>query len=201
MALTRKMLKAMGIDEDKIDQIIDEHAESVDALKKQRDEAREQAEGTEEIRKQLEDARSELEASRSDGYKAKYDELKGEFDGYKADVEAKAAQAEARSLFKAQVEALGITGSRADSIVRATDLGAFEVKDGAYTDPDAVKASIEKEWADFIPKKTTEGAQVAHPPAQSGGAVTKEQFAGMSIRQRNELYNTDRAAYEALARD
>ena len=33
MALTRKMLKAMGIEDEKIDQIIDEHAESVNALK------------------------------------------------------------------------------------------------------------------------------------------------------------------------
>ena len=33
MALTRKMLKAIGIEDEKIDQIIDEHAESVNALK------------------------------------------------------------------------------------------------------------------------------------------------------------------------
>lgn len=33
MALTRKMLKAMGIEDEKIDQIIEEHAESVNALK------------------------------------------------------------------------------------------------------------------------------------------------------------------------
>ena len=33
LALTRKMLKAMGIEDEKIDQIIDEHAESVNALK------------------------------------------------------------------------------------------------------------------------------------------------------------------------
>ena len=32
MAFTRKMLKAMGIDEDKIEQIIEAHAETVDAL-------------------------------------------------------------------------------------------------------------------------------------------------------------------------
>ena len=33
LALTRKKLKAMGIEDEKIDQIIDEHAESVNALK------------------------------------------------------------------------------------------------------------------------------------------------------------------------
>jgi hypothetical protein len=33
MALTRKMLKAMGIEEEKIEQIIEAHAETVDGLK------------------------------------------------------------------------------------------------------------------------------------------------------------------------
>ena len=35
MALTRKMLKAMGIEEEKIDEIIDAHTETVNALKDQ----------------------------------------------------------------------------------------------------------------------------------------------------------------------
>ena len=33
MALTRKMLKAMGIEDEKIEQIIEEHVESIDGLK------------------------------------------------------------------------------------------------------------------------------------------------------------------------
>ena len=32
-SLTRKMLKAMGIEDEKIDQIIEAHSETVDALK------------------------------------------------------------------------------------------------------------------------------------------------------------------------
>ena len=37
MSLTRKMLKAMGIEDEKIDQIIEAYTETVDALKEQRD--------------------------------------------------------------------------------------------------------------------------------------------------------------------
>ena len=43
MALTRKMLKAMGIEDEKIDQIIEAHTETTDALKQQRDEAKAEA--------------------------------------------------------------------------------------------------------------------------------------------------------------
>ena len=190
MALTRKMLRAMGIEDEKIEQIIEEHAETVDALKKQRDEAKGQAGEADELRKQLEGAQKQLEGAQKqlegmqdDGYKVKYEELKGEFDGYKADVEAEKAQATARSLFKAQVEKLGITGSRADSIVRATDLGAFEVEDGAYKDPNAVEEAIKNDWGDFIPNVTTEGAHVAHPPAQGGGDAEPKSLAD-ALRQR-----------------
>ena len=43
MALTRKMLKAMGIEDEKIDQIIEAHTETVDALKVERDQYKEDA--------------------------------------------------------------------------------------------------------------------------------------------------------------
>ena len=53
MALTRKMLKAMGIEDEKIDQIIEEHAESVNALKAQRDELKEAAGKADGYKKEL----------------------------------------------------------------------------------------------------------------------------------------------------
>lgn len=37
MALTRKLLRSMGIEDEKIDQIIDAHTETVNALKDERD--------------------------------------------------------------------------------------------------------------------------------------------------------------------
>lgn len=197
MALTRKMLKAMGIEDEKIDQIIEAHTETTDALKQQRDEAKAEAADAEKLREQLKAAQEA--AGDPDEYKAKFEAEKKAFADFKAEVEAKRAQDEARSLFKAQVEALGITGSRADAVVRATDLKAFEVADGAYKDPEKVKKAIQDEWADFIPKTTTEGASVAHPPATGGSAVTAEQFAKMTLRERNSLYQTDRATYDALA--
>ena len=62
MALTRKMLKAMGIEDEKIDQIIEEHVESIDGLKAERDRYKAGAEEAEGLRKQLEEAKAELDA-------------------------------------------------------------------------------------------------------------------------------------------
>ena len=58
MALTRKMLKAMGIEDEKVEQIIEEHVESVDALKAERDRYKAGAEEAEGLRRQLEEAKA-----------------------------------------------------------------------------------------------------------------------------------------------
>ena len=45
MPLTRKMLSAMGIDEDKQDEIINAHVEVVNALKEERDRSKVRSQG------------------------------------------------------------------------------------------------------------------------------------------------------------
>ena len=70
MALSRKMLRAMGIEDEKIDQIIEAHTESIDALKEQRDQYKADAEKLPALQKKLE----ELEAAGDDGYKQKYED-------------------------------------------------------------------------------------------------------------------------------
>lgn len=52
------MLKAMGIEDEKVEQIIEEHVESVDALKAERDRYKAGAEEAEGLRRQLEEAKA-----------------------------------------------------------------------------------------------------------------------------------------------
>ena len=51
MALTRKFLSALGIEADKIDEIINAHSETVDALKEERDNFKSNAEKYADIQK------------------------------------------------------------------------------------------------------------------------------------------------------
>ena len=66
MALTRKMLKAMGIEEEKIEQIIEAHAETVDTLKEQRDTFKADADKLAEVQKELDEAKKNLENAGKD---------------------------------------------------------------------------------------------------------------------------------------
>lgn len=60
MALTRKMLKAMGIGEEQIDQIIEAHADTVDALKEERDALKGKAQKLAGVQKELDDTKNSL---------------------------------------------------------------------------------------------------------------------------------------------
>lgn len=181
MALTRKMLKAMGIEDEKIDQIVEEHAESVDALKAQRDQWRDKAE--EAAKKAGEQAADE------DGWKAKYEAKAKELENWKAQAQEKADKAEKRRLYRAELEELGIVGKRADAVVKATDLSEVEVEGGKLADREAVRKAIESEWAEFIPHKRTEGANVPNPPAGSKATKSREEIAKMkNPRERQAAY-------------
>lgn len=160
MALTRKMLSAMGIEQDKIDQIIESHTETVDGLKKQAEEYKEKASKADSLQKKLD----EIEAKEPDTLKDDYEKLKAEFDGYKETVAAENAKREKAELFKALLKEAGIDEKRLSTIVKVTDLSKIEVEDGKIKDADTVKKEAAEEWKDFIVKTSTEGAQVDTPP-------------------------------------
>ena len=84
MSLTRKMLKAMGIEDEKIDQIIEAHTETVDALKEQRDGYKADADKLPDVQKKLGETEKQLEANGKDSYKVKYDALKEDFEKHTA---------------------------------------------------------------------------------------------------------------------
>lgn len=164
MALTRKMLKAMGIEEEKIDEIIDAHTETVNALKDQAKENSGAAAQLAEAQKELDT----LKAQGDGGYKDKYEKEHAAYEKYRQEVADKEERLTAERLFRAELTGVGITGKRADAILRATDLTAIKIKDGALEDAKAVQDGIRADWAEFIPQTETKGANVDNPPDHGG---------------------------------
>lgn len=179
MALSRKMLKAMGIEDEKIDQIIEAHSETVDALKEERDKYKVDAEKVPGIQKEL-DAFKEA-AEKNEGknpYKVKYDALKEEFETFKANTEKAASKAAKENAYKALLKETGLIEKHIDKVLRVSDLEGIELDaDGKIKDADKLKESIKKEWDDFIPQdKGTQGASTSTPPANTGGKKTKDEI-------------------------
>lgn len=198
MSLTRKMLKAMGIEDEKIDQIIEAHTETVDALKEQRDQYKADAEKLPEIQKQLDKANSDLEAAGKDAYKVKYEALKEEFEGYKSEQTAKETRNAKERAYRELLKAAGITEKRLDSVIRVSDIDSVELDDnGAIKDADKLTESIKTEWADFIPTTTTQGAQTATPPAtmaQAQKTYTVADIKKMSPAEINKNFDAIKAS-------
>lgn len=183
MALTRKMLKAMGIEEEKIDQIIEAHTETVDALKEQRDNYKKDADKLPGVQKELDDLR---EAEGDDGYKDKYEKEHAAFEKYKTEQAEKETDANKRSAYKALLKDAGVSEKRIDTILKVLDLSEIELDDkGKIKNSDKVTEKIKSEWADFIVTDGKRGAETTTPPSNTGGkTMTKEEI--MAIKDGTE---------------
>ena len=176
MALTRKMLKAMGIEEEKIDQIIEAHSETVDSLKADRDNYKKDADQLKSVRDELD----ELKAKGDDGWKEKHDKLKGDFDTYKKDVEAKETHSKKVEAFKAILKDGNFSEKGIEKAVKYADFEKMELDEDGKTiknAPEHLKAAKE-EWAEYVTTTTTTGAKTSNPPANNGTGTgkTKEEI-------------------------
>lgn len=187
MALSRKFLAALSIEEDKVDEIIKAHSETVDALKEERDSFKEKAEKYDKAQKDLEDANKRIEElSKDDAYKVKYEALKEDFDSYKQNIETEKTNNSKTVAYKNLLKEIGISEKRIDAVAKLVELDKIELdKDGKIEGSDDLKKSLSEEWSDFIVKDSKEGAETSTPPENGGGtAKTKEEI--MKIKDTQE---------------
>lgn len=180
MSLTRRALKAMGIDEEKIDEIISMHSETVDGLKAGVAKYKADAEALPEVQKQLEKAQADLEAGKKDSWKVKYEAIKEEFEGYKTEQTKKESHVAKEKAYRALLQEAGVSEKRLESVLKVSDVDSVELDDkGAIKGADKLTESIKTEWADFITTTETRGANTSNPPANRGVTPTKEQIMGI----------------------
>ena len=181
MALTQAMLKAMGIEDEKRDQIMEAHQGVLESIKKERDELREQAAKVPSLEKKIE----EMEAAKpTEDWEAKYEAVKADYEDFKAKVEQQRADDEKARLYRSMLREQGVDEKRIESIMKVTDLTAVGVKDGAITDPETVAEAIKSEWGDFITQTSSQGAVVDNPPTNTGAKRSREDI--MAIKNTDE---------------
>lgn len=170
MALTRKMLKAMGIEDEKIDQIIEAHTETVEGLKDQVSTYKADAEKLPGVQKELDDLKK---AGADGGYKAKYEKEHKDFQGYKAGIAAKenaaAKEKAARAYFAgkgipAESMALVIRGAKAE--IDGLELDGDKIKDAA-----ALDSLLSGDYKGLIGRTATSGTSTQTPPDTTGGGA------------------------------
>lgn len=193
MSLTRNMLKAMGLEAEKIDEVIAAHTDTVNALKDQIDTAKAEAEKYkaeaakgQTAQKELDELKKQVEADAEKRKGKDYDALKKEFDEYKLEQERMAVRGQKESAYRKLLKDAGIPEKHHDKIIKYSDVDGVELDEkGAITTAKDLMREIKTEWADHIETTNAQGAQTPTPPTNGGGkGMTKEDI--LSIKDRSE---------------
>ena len=197
MALTRKLLKGMGLTDEQVDTIIEAHTDTVDGLKADVSKYKTDAEKLSGVQKELDD----LKAKGDDGWKEKHDKLKDEFDKYKGDIEAKETKARVNNAVRSYLESKSITGDNLDLAMMACEsiIASAELDGEKLKDTTALDTLVGSKFKRLVTHTETKGANTANPPANNGNSgVTKADFQKMSYRDRLQIYNENPDLYNEL---
>lgn len=183
MALTRKFLSAMGIEADKVDEIITAHTEVTDALKTERDKYKKDAEELPKVQAQLDDALKKGD----DAYKEKYEKEHKEFEDYKKAQDAEALQRKKKSAYKEILKEAGIQDKRIDAVLKVSGdvINKIELDDdGKVKGADELTKAAASEWPEFIAKEETHGTNTQSHEGSGSGGMSKEDI--MKIKDDTE---------------
>lgn len=171
MAITRKLLKGMGLTEEQQDTIIEAHTDTVNGLKADVDRYKADAEKLPGVQKELDD----LKGKGDDGYKEKYESEHKAFEDYKKTVDAEKTTAAKEKAVEAVLKKIGVSENRLQSVAKLAKadglLDALELNDdGAVKEADKLEKNLKDSYSEYITTTSTKGADTPTPPANSGGA-------------------------------
>lgn len=163
MSLTRKMLKGMGLTEEQVDSIIEEHTAVTDALKEKANQYETDAKKLADVQKEL----NELKAG-GDDWEEKYNAEHKAFEDYKKDIEGKAELTKVKDAYRALLKAQNVSEKRIDTIIKLTDFSELKLtKEGKIANEEKVVDKIKEDWSDLISKESEHGQKVETPPSGS----------------------------------
>lgn len=184
MSLTHKALSAMGIEPEKIEQILEMHRETIDSIKADKDKALEEVKTLQEKAGKVDELTKKLE--KLEDTSEKYKSLKDEYDKYKTDITAKETKAAKTKAYKDMLKEIGVSDKYFDDVIRIADVDSIELDDkGAIVGVEELKTTAKDKWKPYIFTQGTQGAQTPTPPKNTGGtAKTKKEI--MAIKDADE---------------
>lgn len=190
MALSRKLLKGMGLTDEQVDTIIEAHTDTVDGLKADVSKYKTDAEKLSDVQKELD----ELKAKGDDGWKERYDNLKGEFDKYKTDVQEKETHDKKVEAYRAILQEANLSEKGIEKAVKYADWDKIELdSDGKLKGANDHIKAVREEWAEYVTTTTTTGAKTSTPPVNNGSAkLTKAEIYAKDEHGRYKLSTAER---------
>lgn len=198
MALTRKMLSTMGIEPDKIEQIIEAHTETVSGLKQQiadlgddlakaKESGAADSDKLKDVQKELDTLKEQVAADAKSREGKDYDALKKEYDDYKADIQAKAEKSAKEKAFRDLLSDMKVSDKGVSLILKYQGVNGIELdEDGKLKDAPALRKAVKEDWSDYISTVETKGADTKTPPGSDSGAGKMTKADIMKIKDTSE---------------
>lgn len=184
MALTRAMLKGMGLTEEQVSAIIEEHTSVTSALKEDLKKYKTDAEELPKVQKELDDLKNG-----SDDWKDKYEKEHKAFDDYKKDVSDKEKVDKIKSAYKKLLVDNKVGENHIDSILRVTDFSKMELdEEGNLVDADKHAETIKKDWSGFISTTEVKKVKPETPPEGVGGGTAPSRAAQVAQNYYENIY-------------
>lgn len=178
MALTRKFLKALGVSEEAIEEIITAHTDVTDDLKTQLKTAQ-------DVQKQLDTITAERDNLQKKLNDPEQANRVAELEKQIAEYQKRETTAQKRTALTALLEKIGIDKRGFARVLAATDLDGVEMDGESIKDADKLAESLKTEWSDLLTEPGATGKPPQTPPQNPGnGGMTKEQI--MAIKDRDE---------------
>lgn len=169
MALTRSMLKAMGLTEEQVTSIIEGHTDSINALTKERDDARASAAKIEDLTRERDEYKSKAEKA---GDAAK---VQADFDAYKAQIEGEKTNAAKTAAVRAALRSAGVNRDEfADLLMGKVDLAKVELDGDKLKDSASLIDPLKTSYSGCFGEVKEQGTDKTTPPA--GGGKEKDAF-------------------------
>lgn len=180
MALTRKLLKGMGLTDEQVDTIIEAHTDTVDGLKSEVSKYKTDAEKLPTVQKELDD----LKAKGDDGWKDKHDKIKKDFDDYKNGVESEKSKAAKEKAARAYFEGKNIIGKSLELAMRASaaEIAGLELDGEKIKDTAVLDGLVAGDLAALVGSTVIRGNNPANPPANNGSESIKTKEDILNIR-------------------
>ena len=193
MALTRKLLKGMGLTDEQVDTIIEAHTDTVDGLKEQVKTYKADAEKLPNVQKELDD----LKSAGDGGFKEKFEKEHSDFENFKKTIQEKETKAAKESAAKAFFESKGITGNSLEIAMRGSsaEIAALDLDGEKIKDSSALDALVNGTFKALVSTTTTKGANIPNPPITTPNkAYSADDIRKMSPAEINKNWDSIKAS-------
>ena len=185
MSITRKALVAMGIENEKAEQLLDMHLETVNGLKEVITSLKTENERIPTLSDELKQLKALKE--QSEDYKAKYESEKSEFENFKKKLEIERTDEAKTKAYRDLLEKNNIRKDKMDLIMRKVKLSDLNLQeDNTLENSEELNKSILKDWSDFVEHTAVKGTNAANPPISTVRSFTREDIRGMSAEEINK---------------